>query len=71
MPFWNDLAVYCANLAPVATPAIAALGHVAGAVSNAELQIQALREDNSRLRFNAEYFESIPRLTEEDFHPDD
>lgn len=45
MSFWKDLAVYCEHLAPCATPAVATVAQVANAVSNAEMQIDAIRHE--------------------------
>jgi hypothetical protein len=66
MSFWDELAVYCENLAPVATPAVATLGSIANAVSTADRQIQAMNDDTRRLRAQATYLESVPLLTEDD-----
>jgi hypothetical protein len=68
MSFWNDLAVYCEHLAPCATPAIAAVGHVASSVASAERQLQAMRNETEFLYAESARFDAIHLLPEDDFY---
>lgn len=47
--FWNSLASYCQELAPVAGPLLSAVGDTATAVDRAGRSTKALRDDSARL----------------------
>lgn len=66
MSFWKDLATYCEHLAPCATPAIATVGQVANAVSNAQLQIENGLHDGLIAQAHINTFAAIP-----EYNPDD
>jgi hypothetical protein len=67
MTFWNDLAVYCHHLAPCATPAVATVGRVAGAISTAERQVAALHAETLHWEEVSASFNQTPLLPEDEF----